>query len=969
MDATYLLCKDGILYFEQKVASVRFKLRLNANTEKMCAPLWRGCGICVMGAELDYVENDIYNLISTDETQIVLDTDYLVNVTDLTKIFSSNNKNVIVAPYLPVLSAFLEHSSSYAILKGNIINACLDELIEDCEVELADVIGRTLQKNPLDTLKQIKHKSEYNNDAYYCYEALKEDIFIECVGDFERLKEIVLHNFQSDEKNSVYTEPNFISNIYGIKGRLDVMKRIQEASNKVRLEVVELKSSNKVSNGYELEFGIAEKRRIFIPLWLEHYIQIICYNMLLRSAFLSKKDVEIGVAAILYSSKSAQGSPLRSVSDNIFVQNEIIIARNWLIRYLYELSIGNIDVLRTLSTEQLNMLPTYLVDEIKLLISRLQDLPELEEAYFAGFTAYITKKIFLEKRNFATLWNQTREEKALNGAAITGLYVVREECDFENMHIVFEQQGEGVNIGNIEFRRGDICTIYTGNLVSECGVVSGQILAGRIKSIALDSNRIMVSFRNKLEQKLFDVDLEWTLENDYMDKNNNESYQGLSNLLLQDATNKELILGLQEPQFEELSDEIKDAVAELDLREEQKQIIERSISARDYFLIQGPPGTGKTSRILRNIVETLYKHTGQNILLLAFTNRAVDEICKYLEKIKYNREDGDFDFIRFGQDESTDYEQYLLKNIDISTLQVRFGCCRVFVSTVASAYSHPLLFKLKEIDTIILDEATQVAESDIIGLLTKAKRFIMIGDEKQLPAVSIVSEEEQNTTNPILSSIELYNFNDSLFERLLRVNKKNDWSAYAMLTEQSRMSLNIMSLSNNLFYNEQLQESDGIHNREDLHGEVLFYDVPASDEDKVNYAEVAQIREILSVLDDKTEVGIISPWRKQGNAIRKMLREIGMDDIIVDTVERFQGSERKTIIFSTATNFNMLNSLSVIRTIDDLAVDRKLNVAITRAKERFIMLGDRQVLEQNEIYSRLLKLICDCSNLSRIFSK
>lgn len=293
----------------------------------------------------------------------------------------------------------------------------------------------------------------------------------------------------------------------------------------------------------------------------------------------------------------------------------------------------------------------------------------------------------------------------------------------------------------------------------------------------------------------------------------------------------------------------------------------------------------------------------------------------------------------------------------------------MFVSTVASAYSHPLLFKLKEIDTIILDEATQVAESDIIGLLTKAKRFIMIGDEKQLPAVSIVSEEEQNTTNPILSSIELYNFNDSLFERLLRVNKKNDWSAYAMLTEQSRMSLNIMSLSNNLFYNEQLQESDGIHNREDLHGEVLFYDVPASDEDKVNYAEVAQIREILSVLDDKTEVGIISPWRKQGNAIRKMLREIGMDDIIVDTVERFQGSERKTIIFSTATNFNMLNSLSVIRTIDDLAVDRKLNVAITRAKERFIMLGDRQVLEQNEIYSRLLKLICDCSNLSRIFSK
>ena len=115
--------------------------------------------------------------------------------------------------------------------------------------------------------------------------------------------------------------------------------------------------------------------------------------------------------------------------------------------------------------------------------------------------------------------------------------------------------------------------------------------------------------------------------------------------------------------------------------------------------------------------------------------------------------------------------------------------------------------------------------------------------------------------------------------------------------------------------------------------------------------------EFNEVLEKKT-IGVISPWRLQCNEIYKRLTAEQKNKITVDTVERFQGSERDIIIYSTATNNSfLLDLLSVTKIIDGIEVDRKLNVVISRAREQFILLGNRELLSKKQVYRKLIELI------------
>jgi DNA replication ATP-dependent helicase Dna2 len=105
-------------------------------------------------------------------------------------------------------------------------------------------------------------------------------------------------------------------------------------------------------------------------------------------------------------------------------------------------------------------------------------------------------------------------------------------------------------------------------------------------------------------------------------------------------------------------------------------------------------------------------------------------------------------------------------------------------------------------------------------------------------------------------------------------------------------------------------------------------------------------------------IGIISPFRAQGSLIRNMLQDVIKKDINVDTVERYQGSERDVIIISTGLNYPlMLKSIESVVNINGKIIDRKLNVAITRAKQQLIITGNATVLEQSESYRKLIEKI------------
>jgi DNA replication ATP-dependent helicase Dna2 len=667
------------------------------------------------------------------------------------------------------------------------------------------------------------------------------------------------------------------------------------------------------------------------------------------------------------------------VEDNVNVQNEILLFRNYIVTFLREIAEGNINFIENIETKLIEeSFPKYDIDNANTFIDKLNGLSELEKAYFNLYISFVAKEMFAQKiglyidtthknnsNGFSSLWLNSIEEKRLSGSVISDLFLDFDNSDFNKMHLTFDKNKndfDTINNYRTAFREGDICVMYPvrANDILQLLPTDNQLFRGRI--LELNDNFVKVSFRNKLSKKLFQKDCYWCLESDYMEKNNTILFNSISNFIFNDFENKNHILGITEPTFttNKHLNEIVNAMLEFDL--EKKEIILNALSCNNYFLIQGPPGTGKTSYILRYLTQILFNHTSENILLVAYTNRAVDEICSNFLKIKTIFPN--FDFIRLGNKDNK-YTAHLLSNIELDEIENRINNCRIFVSTVLTANSNPELFKIKNIDTIIVDEAAQILESHIIGLLSKAKRFIMIGDEKQLPPISILNEKYLNVDNELLNKIELNYLKSSLFERLLSVCKKNNFPAFALLSKQCRMSKQIMSLANNLFYDDKLvlgetdrklDNFDFIDKKKDC----FFINTPIESISKVNNAEIEIILKLIENIKTKINItpqtiGIISPWRMQCSAILNRLSDTDKNIISVDTVERFQGAERDIIIFSSATNSAyLLDILSNAIEIDSIVVDRKLNVAITRAKKKFILLGNHDILSQNSIYKKLI---------------
>ena len=225
---------------------------------------------------------------------------------------------------------------------------------------------------------------------------------------------------------------------------------------------------------------------------------------------------------------------------------------------------------------------------------------------------------------------------------------------------------------------------------------------------------------------------------------------------------------------------------------------------------------------------------------------------------------------------------------------------------------------------MIVDEAGQLNEYLILGHVFGVKRFVLVGDTKQLPAIAQIPREKAIQIPEELKEIGIHN-GASLFERLER-RHGSDKRLRGGLTYHARMHPDVAWFVNQQFYDGQLkdvgtswQTADwGWFNPEekkpDLQGSLgkgrmLFFDIPNYDKHvKRNAAEIKRIIEILHALQamgrldqlDKDRVGIIAPFRLQCAQLRKKLHEVNpawAENIDVDTVERFQGSQRDIIIF------------------------------------------------------------------------
>lgn len=431
------------------------------------------------------------------------------------------------------------------------------------------------------------------------------------------------------------------------------------------------------------------------------------------------------------------------------------------------------------------------------------------------------------------------------------------------------------------------------------------------------------------------------------------------------------------------------------LNASQQQAVNEVLRAKDVMVVHGPPGTGKTTTLVEAIHETLLRES--QVMVCAQSNMAVDWISEKLvdrgisvlrigNPTRVNDKMLSFTYERRfeahpdypqlwsirkairelrGQRKRTDSWHQKMDRLKsrATELELRirsslFGEARVIACTLTGAANRVL--EGEKYSTLFIDEAAQALEAACWIAIRKAGRVVLAGDHCQLP--------------PTVKSIAALKggLGKTLMERI--VEQKPD--VVTLLTMQYRMNERIMQFSSDYFYNGAVTTAPEVSHRG-----ILDYDLPmvwidTADVDgkeefvgesfgRINRAEaeltLATLQDYFDkigknrIFDESIDVGIISPYRAQVQLLRKMIRQKEYFRpyhrmITVNTVDGFQGQERDIILISLVRS----NDGGDIGFLRDL---RRMNVAITRARMKLIILGSAQTMTSHPFYKKLYEFV------------
>lgn len=888
--------------------------------------------------------------------QMVFEPDYLVDVTAVAECF----KDFGVLTWSYLLNKFKPKPASPSILLGNAANFFLDEIMVDPEVDFAALMKQFFKIYPLEcTVLEDREVIDLN---------------VKAKTHFNNLRRVTREEFSQIgiSAEGVFLEPTFISAIYGLQGRLDLYHETPERN---LAHIVELKSSKPYKTN---AYGINPN----------NYIQTLLYDLLIRSVFKNKTRLS---SYILYSQQEQK--PLRFAPPVKAQQIEALAVRNELV--ILELKLSRSEELEGM-LQQLrpSLLPApqgFIANDLQAFETAYQSMTGLEKAYLTEFTGFIAREHHLAKvgehsdesnNGMASLWLNNRLEKEDNFAILSHLVFKAGEIREEDEFLTFERTSESNELAN--FRQGDIGVLYP-HTWSGASALEHQIFKCSI--IDIRANQLVIRLRNKQRRKnIFSEWKYWNLEHDLIDSSFHILYRNLFEFLTGDKEKRQLLFGQRPPGIPE--DLHEDIDLPQDLNEEQKNILQKIIKTRDYFLLWGPPGTGKTSIMLRSLSQHLFTKTNESILLLAYTNRAVDEICEALESAS-------LDFLRIGA-RHTAQKKFWKHFLDeqASGLERRsefkqlIESHRIVTGTLTSINGKPELFQLKKFDWVIVDEASQILEPMLVGILPRVKKWVLIGDHRQLPAVVVQRKDDSAVQSPDLKEIGLINLRNSLFERMMNACKSNQWTwSFDILREQGRMHRSIMQFPSRHFYDDALRVLQQPDIRRELEQALVYKTDPAwkglildiawkrmlylpaptdnQGKSKINRMEAAIVADCIQAIRrlyayndlnlNAHSIGVITPYRAQIAQIRKTLQdhEIDPDQLTIDTVERYQGGARDIIIFSLCTNrFSQIQNMI---SLSDDGVDRKLNVALTRARQQMIIIGNEEILREYPVYKELIE--------------
>ena len=434
----------------------------------------------------------------------------------------------------------------------------------------------------------------------------------------------------------------------------------------------------------------------------------------------------------------------------------------------------------------------------------------------------------------------------------------------------------------------------------------------------------------------------------------------------------------------------------------QERAVNEVLRAKDVAVVHGPPGTGKTTTLVEAIYETLRREN--QVLVCAQSNMAVDWISeklvdrginvlrignptkvndkmlsftyerrfeshpdypqlwairKSIRQLRANRKRGDHSFhqkLERLKERETELELRIRNQL--------FREARVIASTLVGS-ANRLLDGMK-FGTLFIDEAAQALEAACWIPMRRATRVILAGDHCQLP--------------PTIKSVAAMKggLDKTLMQRI--VERKPE--AVTLLKMQYRMNEAIMRFSSDWFYHGEVEAAPMVKYRgildldkaiewKDTSGDTSHEQFVGDNFGRINKEEAQLTLLTLAeyfvrigrqrIIDERIDVGIISPYRAQVQYLRHLIKKTDFYKpfrkiIAVNTVDGFQGQERDIIVISMVRS----NEEGQIGFLRDL---RRMNVAITRARMKLIILGDSATLTRHPFYRRLKEYIDSLSEI------
>ena len=923
---------------------------------------------------------------------VVIEPDFLLDISAIARCFTDYGHH----PLAYTVNRMGANANSQAILVGSFAGAALDDIINNnTDYDWRQTFTNTFKERTMDfcTCPDLNVREPFREVA---------------VNQANNIEEIVDRLFDGEQegfdRSKALLEPSFVCEELGLQGRVDLM------TSDFRLLVEQKSGANyNIQRNQPNEYGSFQKE--------DHYVQLLLYYGVLRHNFrLSNHQVDI---RLLYSKYPLPGGLVvvaylqRLFHEAIRLRNEIVAQEFGIAQQGFDSVIDKLSP-DTLNQNQLSstFYHRYLEPQIAAVTTPLHKLETLERAYVCRMLTFVYNEQLLAKvgaqqtqgHSGADLWNMPLAEKRETGNIFTALKLQKAEKSnsYNGVDTLTFDVPEQADDFLPNFRRGDMVYLYAYEPDAEPDVRQSILFKGVLVDIAV--GQIVVHLNDGLQNENYlQGDKHFAIEHATSDVGSTSAVKALHSFATANAQRKALLLGQREPKY--------DAAAELSrsYHPSYDEVLLRIKQARDYFLLVGPPGTGKTSMALRFIVE----EQAGNILLMSYTNRAVDEICDMLLS-------AEIPFLRIGNEYSCDerFRPFLLDRLvdsdpKLSLIKQRIAACRVFVGTTSTMQSRSNIFALKHFDLAVIDEASQILEPNIVGLLSAnlphdtaishglrpqsdslpaIDKFVLIGDHKQLPAVVQQNAAQAAVNHPQLNAIGITDCRQSLFERLIHWERSQGRTRFiGTLNRQGRMHPHIARFPNDMFYaHERLDVVPCPHQEE----QQLDYNLPSQDllddqlkahrvlffaaennenespSDKANLAEARIVARILGRIhrfygkdfDANRTVGVIVPYRNQIAMIRRELQKLGvaeLNGITIDTVERYQGSQRDVIVYSfTITHRYQLDFLTANCFEEDgRIIDRKLNVALTRARKQMIITGHIPTLSHNRTFKALIQHI------------